>query len=251
MPFAELSTGARLHYIDTGGECTPVILVHGLLGTASQDFAEVIEWLKPNYRVLGITLRGYGYSEPKPRTFPTAFYDIDARDIIAFIDAVGLPKSHLIGYSDGGEASLIAAGLSPEKFLSVTSIGATGFMAPWIRDRTRVYPGDWISEEDRRLHGITDVKDFTRQWTDSFIAMIDAGGDLSLRNAHKVTCPVIMILGDRDTLNPSDAAQIYVDKLPNGRLLVVPDCGHGVHQEKFDVFTRELSAHFQRAGETT
>lgn len=248
MPFAELSTGARLHYIDTGGDKTPVLLVHGLLGTASQEFPTVIEWLKDDYRVIGITLRGYGYSEPKPKTFPTAFYDVDAKDIVAFIEALNLPKCHLIGYSDGGEAALIAAGYASDKLLSVTSIGATGYMAPWIRDRVGVYPGDWVSEETIRLHGITDIKDLTRQWTDSFQGMIDAGGDLSMRNAHKISCPVLMLLGDGDRLNPSDAAEIYIEKVKDGRLVVVPDCGHNVFVQKWDTFKAEVGAHLKRAG---
>ena len=105
MPFAETSTGARLHYIDTGGRKTPVLVCHGLVGTASIDMGTVIDWLKADYRVIGLTFRGYGYSEPKPKTFPPAFYDIDAKDLVAFIDAIGLPKCHLIGYSDGGEAA--------------------------------------------------------------------------------------------------------------------------------------------------
>lgn len=248
MPFAETSTGARLHYIDTGGDKPIVLVCHGLVGTAALDMGNIIDWLKDEYRVIGLTFRGYGYSEPKPRTFPPAFYDIDAKDLVAFVEALELPRCHLIGYSDGGEAVLIAAGYASDRFLSVTSIGATGYMAPWIRDRVRVYPGEWIPEDVRRLHGITDVADFTKQWTDSFQGMIDAGGDLSLRNAHKIQVPVLMLLGDRDTLNPSDAAQIYIEKVPDGRLVVIPDCGHNVHGEKFDVFKDEIRAHFQRAG---
>lgn len=249
MPFAELPTGARLHYLDTGGSGSPVVLLHGLLGTATLDFAGLIEWLKTSHRVIGVTLRGYGYSEPKPRTFPPAFYDADAKDVLALLDAIELPRCHLIGYSDGGETALVAAGYAPERFLTVTTIGATGYMAPWIRDRVRVYPGDWISADLRALHGIPDVREFTKQWTDSFQGMIDAGGDLSLRNAARLNCPVLLVLGDRDRLNPADAAQVYVDKLPDGSMLVVPDCGHAVHQEYPDTVKHALARHFERAGD--
>lgn len=248
MPFAVTSTGARLHYIDTGGDNAPVLLLHGLVGTATQDFAQVIEWLRTDYRVIGLTLRGYGYSEPKPRRFPPSFYDIDARDTLAFLEAIDLPTCHLIGYSDGGESALIAAGIAPERFRSVCTIGATGYLSPVSRDRVRVYPGDWIEPETRQLHGIADVEDFTKQWTESYQGMIDAGGDLSLRNAHKVVCPVLMLLGDRDRLNPPEAAQVYIDRVNDGRLVVVPDCGHSVHDDQWDTFRNEVRAHLERAG---
>lgn len=69
MPFAEISTGARLHYEDHGSGA-PVILVHGLLGTARAHLGGVMDWLSADYRVIGLTLRGYGQSEPKSRDFP-------------------------------------------------------------------------------------------------------------------------------------------------------------------------------------
>lgn len=249
MPFAQTSTGARLHYIDTGGTGEAVLLVHGLVGTASQHFGRLIEWLKPAYRVLGLTLRGYGYSEPKPRTFPPAFYNVDARDIVAFLDVIKPGRAHLIGYSDGGEAALVAAGLAPHHFRSVTTIGATGYLSPLSRDRVRVHPGDWITPEEVQMHGIADRAAFTKQWEDSFKGMIDAGGDLSLRNAECVTCPVLMLLGDRDTLNPAEAAQVYLDRLPHGKLEVIADCGHGVHEEKWDEFIALLGPHLKHSGE--
>lgn len=251
MPYAEISTGTRLHYLDTGGADKPaIVLVHGLLGTASTHFPQVIEWLRPRFRVIGLTLRGYGQSEPKPRTFPPAFYDADALDVLAFLDAINLPACHILGYSDGGEVALIAAGRAPERFLSVATIGATGFLSPIIRQRAWDGMGDgsWITPEERALHGIDDPAGFVRQWKESFVGMIDAGGDLSLRNAAKVTCPILILLGDRDGLNPREGADRYAAAAPNCRVVLVEDCGHPVHDDQWDVFTREMDALFASAG---
>src|SRR5262249_16101366 len=118
MPFADISTGARLYYEDRGqGE--PIILVHGLVGSPAEHFPRVMDWLEPHYRVLGLTLRGYGHSTPKPRDFPLQFYHRDANDVLAFMDALNLQQSHILGYSDGGEVSLVAVGTQPERFKSV------------------------------------------------------------------------------------------------------------------------------------
>ncbi len=251
MPYAQTSTGARLHYLDSGGADKPIIvLLHGLLGTATQHFPQVIEWLRPRFRVIGLTLRGYGQSEPKPRVFVPDFYDADALDVLAFLDALNIQSCHILGYSDGGETALVAAGRAPERFLSVSTIGATGFLSPSIRERAQNGMGDgsWLTLEDRSLHGIDDPTGFVKGWKDSFVGMIDSGGDLSLRNAQKITAPVLLLLGDRDALNPVAAAEVYVAKAPNARVVLIADCGHAVHDDQPEVFTREMDSLFVRAG---
>lgn len=56
MPFADLSTGARLHYTERNPQASgaPLVAVHGLLGTAETDLGHVLDWLgEQGYRVLG------------------------------------------------------------------------------------------------------------------------------------------------------------------------------------------------------
>ena len=116
MPLARLNTGATLHYEDTLPESDqiPVILLHGMLGTARIHLGHVMDQLRQQgFRVIGLTQRGYGESLPKPRDFPDNFYQRDCADLIAFMGAMRIDQAHLIGYSDGGEIALIAAGQHP------------------------------------------------------------------------------------------------------------------------------------------
>jgi valacyclovir hydrolase len=244
MPFAETSTGARLFYEDRG-QGDPFILVHGLIGSAAEHFPRVMDWLSPNYHVLGLTLRGFGYSEPKPRDFPIRFYHRDADDVLAFMDALSIPQAHILGYSDGGEVALIAAGIQPERFKSVMTIGAIGSFGPELRPMVqRVYPGDWISDQETEFHGIADRAQFTLAWVTAMKHYIDAGGDVSLSTAPNITAPLLMMLGERDTLNPESYARKYVAQTPNGRLEMF-HCGHGVHDEDWDNFQRVVSQFLQ------
>jgi pimeloyl-ACP methyl ester carboxylesterase len=73
MPFAQLTTGAQLHYEDTGSDKAPLLVIHGWLGTAALHFPRVTAWLEDRYRVIGPSLRGYGLSTPKPRRVPVDF----------------------------------------------------------------------------------------------------------------------------------------------------------------------------------
>lgn len=69
--------------------------------------------------------------------------------------------------------------------------------------------------------------------------MIDAGGDISLSLAPNITCPLILMLGDEDKLNPQHFGERFVKATPKGRLAMFP-CGHAVHDEQRDAF-REMT----------
>ncbi len=251
MPLARLTTGATLHYEDMrpGSEQTPVILLHGMLGTARIHLGQVMDRLhSEGYRVIGLTLRGYGQSLPKPRDFPDDFYQRDGADLIAFMDATGINKAHLIGYSDGGEIALIAAGKHPARVASCIAIGAIGHFGPELRPVfQRMYPGDWITADEKRIHGFSDAAAFTGDWVRAMTRTIDAGGDVSLSLAPNITCPLVIMLGRADKLNPWQYGQRFVDKVESGRLELF-DCGHAVHDQASEAFYRLTLQHLSAAG---
>jgi valacyclovir hydrolase len=243
MPFADLTTNARLYYDETGSGA-PYLLLHGFLGTGRLHLGPVMDWLTAEYgyHCIAPTMRGYGQSTPKPRDFPPDFYKRDALDMLAFMDALSIPKAHLLGYSDGGETALMAAGLQPERFRSVAVIGAVGYFSPEVRPAgQRMYPPTWMTAEQKALHGITNPDQFVLRWIKAFHAMIDSGGDVSLHLAHNITCPLLIMLGDQDTLNPPDCAQKFIAQTPNGRLQMFR-CGHAVQDQDWPGFQKTMRA---------
>ena len=241
MPFIELTTGARLFCEDVGkGE--PLIAIHGFLGTGREHLGNVIDWLSTEYRVLAPTIRGYGESEPKPRDYPLDFYHRDARDVLAFMDALGIDRAHILGFSDGGEISLICGGMQPERFKSVTAWGAIGYYGPAMRPfAQRMYPPTWITEEDKRLHGISDPEALVLGWINAVKYMIDMGGDVSLSLAPNIQCPLLLMLGDEDSLNPEEYGRNFVERTPNGRLVMF-QCGHPIHEQRWEEFQQVVGA---------
>ncbi|MDZ4770853.1 MAG: alpha/beta hydrolase [Chloroflexota bacterium] len=241
MPVIDLSTDARFHYEDEGSG-VPLIALHGRFGTARADLPTLIAHLSPRYRVLGPSLRGYGLSTPKPRDYPIDFYHRDARDVIAFMDALAIDRAHLIGYSDGGETALVAAGLAPERFHSVAVWGAVGYfgeaMRPWVQ---RNYPADWMDAETKALNGIDDPNPIVLEWVNALKTMIDSGGDVSLSLAPQITCPVLLMLGVTDRLNPAEYGQRFVDAAPRGTLRMF-ETGHACHDEAAEEFRQVLDA---------
>lgn len=241
MPFAALPTGATLYYDDLG-EGTPIILLHGWMGTARDDLGWLMDWLKDDYRVIGPSMRGYGQSQPRPRQYPLDHYQQDARDIIALMEALDIPKAHIMGYSDGGEVALLVGGMAPERCLSVAAWGAVGYFGELMRPALqRMYPGDYITQEERERNGITDVNAFVLGWINAAKHIIDSGGDLSLSLAPNITCPLLLMLGDQDTLNPEALAQQFIKASPGGRLVMF-SCGHAIHDEQPEQFRRVIGA---------
>ncbi len=245
MPYADLKTAARLHYEDLGHPAgTPLIAVHGFMGTARYDLGEVLDWLAAGqqWRVLGPTLRGYGGSSPKPRAFPHDFYQRDAADLLALMDALDIAQAHLLGYSDGGEVALIAAAQQPERFLSVLTWGAVGNFSPALLPAVqRMYPPTWLTPEQQHLHGIERAEPLALGWIRALTLMIQRGGDVSLSTAHRISAPLLLLLGEQDRLNPVACGQRLVQRAPRARLQTLP-CGHAIHRELPDDFRRIVSA---------
>jgi valacyclovir hydrolase len=158
--------------------------------------------------------------------------------MLAFMDALNIEKAHILGFSDGGEISLICAGMHPERFKSVVVWGAVGYFGPAMRPvAQRMYPATWMTEEDKQINGITDPDAFVLGWINAVKHMIDSGGDVSLSLAPNIACPLLLMLGDEDTLNPEEYGRNFVERTPNGRLVMF-HCGHPIHKQRWEGFQR-------------
>jgi valacyclovir hydrolase len=247
MPVIE-ANGAVIDYGDTGGDGKPVVvLIHGWLGTWDDEFGPEIEWLRPHYRVLALTRRGYGRSGPKPRTYSRDFYRRDAEDVAAWLDALGVKRAHIVGYSDGGEVAILLPIIRPDLVQSVAAWGAVGYFPPELRERVqRNYPATWVDDKTRALHGPQYIDGMVLSWVNAMKQIIDSGGNVSLAEAHTITCPLLLMLGRGDTLNPEYLGRRLVERVPHGRLLMF-DCGHPVHREQTEAFRQAVWAHLQAA----
>lgn len=247
MPVVEVN-GATIDYGDTGGNDLPVIvLIHGWLGTWDYEFGPEIDWLRSQFRVLALTRRGYGKSGPRPRTYTRDFYRRDAEDVAAWLDALGVKQAHIVGYSDGGEVAILLPIMRPDLVRSVAAWGAVGFFPPELRARVqRNYPATWVPEAIRQLHGPEDIDRMVLGWVNAMKQIIDSGGNVSLEDAHTITCPFLLMLGREDDLNPEAQGRKLVERTAQGKLLIF-DCGHPVHREQTAAFREALLKHLHAA----
>lgn len=234
MPLIE-ANGATIDYADTGGDGPPLVLIHGWLGSW-EDLRPEIEWLQAAFRVLAPTRRGYGRSGPKPRDYPRDFYRRDAEDLAAWLDALDVRDAHIVGYSDGGEVALVLPIIRPDLTRSVVTWGAVGHFTPDLRAFVqRKYPATWVDDQTRALHGPEHIDRMVLGWVTALKQIIDSGGDVSYGAADQIACPLLLMLGRDDTLNPVALGREFVERTPRGRLALF-DCGHAIHRERPDAF---------------
>ncbi|WP_066441626.1 alpha/beta fold hydrolase [Chryseobacterium sp. CCH4-E10] len=100
--YIEVEPNVKLHVIDLG-EGKPVVLIHGYpLNDASWEY-QYLPLVKAGYRVIAITLRGFGQSD-KP--YGKYNYDQFASDIKTVLDKLDIKDATLGGHSMGGAIAL-------------------------------------------------------------------------------------------------------------------------------------------------
>ena len=92
----------NVHY-DVQGEGYPLVLLHGG-GSRSQCYEEMTPILSKHFRVYTYDHRGFGETERPPE--PNLSHDLWREDLGAILDAFGLDKVALGGWSLGGGIAL-------------------------------------------------------------------------------------------------------------------------------------------------
>ncbi len=245
MPFLTVND-ATFYYEDIGSGY-PLLFLHGFLGSGRSDTSAELDWLATKYRVIAPDLRGYSQSQPKPRTYPRDFYRRDAEDMKAFCAALGIEKPHVLGFSDGGEVTLCLAEIMPLR--SAAEWGAVGYYGPNMRARIESHlPPTWVNDQMRARQGMY-WEQMVNDWVRALVEVTETGGDISHNDAHKIDCPVLIMLGTKDTLNPISTAQEFISKLKPGlgRLEIFENIGHAIHEQSPERFRQVLIEHLMQS----
>ena len=222
--------GYSLRYADTGrGE--PVFLcIHGLADTL-EVWDEIAGPLAERGRVVRIDQRGHG--ESGAPAGPCTREDL-ARDALAVLDALAIPRAILIGHSVGGIVAMAAALAAPERVAGLVLIGT----ASRCSERTAAwYERIALAAEQRGGDGLVRAiygEGSTRRVRGDAAAIAHVARMLTslyrdplTPQLAAITCPTLLLVGEKDLMGPK-ASQTIRDALPDGRaeLFVMPGCGH-------------------------
>ena len=115
--------GTFVHYVDEG-EGIPIILLHGT-GASLHTWDLWAERLKNRYRVLRITLPGFGLSGPH---FDKKYKIKDYVNLLEnFVEKIGVEKFHLVGNSLGGSIAWLYSSFYGKKVNKLVLINSSGF----------------------------------------------------------------------------------------------------------------------------
>ena len=111
----------RLHYLDSVGEKTPLLFMHGLTANAHAFDGLVQAGLTDFCRFISVDLRGRGESDQPAKGYTMKEH---AADILGLMDALGIENCDLGGHSFGALLSLYMAVHHPDRIRRLILVDA-------------------------------------------------------------------------------------------------------------------------------
>jgi pimeloyl-ACP methyl ester carboxylesterase len=251
--------GYATHYIEMGsGE--PVILLHGYFYDSLQ-WSKNLGALAARFKVYALDLWGFGYSTREPMDYG---YPLYVRQLLKFMDVLGIEKASLVGQSMGGGTAILFATQRLErvnKLVLVASGGLPNPQSPVMRiaglpgigeflfglkgSRRGILKANFIYDENKltdeyveavtrfqKVKGTTEVllKVLRKRFWDTLSKEIHTLGKMSL--------PVLIVWGRQDKSIPVKLARDMHHILKGSRLEIIDQAGHCPNDEQPEVFNR-------------
>ena len=236
---------------DVHGAGPPLVLLHGATSSGREDFAAQIPLFSKAFRVYVPDARGHAGTK---WDVASGFrYDWLVDDLEAFADALGLETFHVLGFSMGAMTALQFAVRAPDRLRTLVVIGITTHREPRtsvaqrLMDPQRALQRDprWASELGLR-HDPVQGEGAWQRLLPAIAADIAVQPLLGPAELHSIDCPAMVVCGDHDPFVPVEHAAGVARQVPDGRLFVVPDCGHEVMVRRPGLFN-EATAGFYRS----
>ena len=248
MPRINVS-GVGLYY-ESRGSGEPIVFIHGL-GSYTGDWQAQVDALSDRFRVVTVDLRGHGQSDKPAGPYSVPMF---ASDLAGLIRALDLGPAHIVGLSLGGAVAFQFAVDSPSLVRTLTIVNSgPSFVVSWkirLALFIRIFMlkvfglkklGETIAA---RLFPKPEQEAMRRAFVEHLATNDPRAYEASTRavagwtvedKLGAITCPVLVISGDRD-YTPVSMKEAYVRKLPDARLEVMADAGHACSIERPEAF---------------
>jgi pimeloyl-ACP methyl ester carboxylesterase len=240
---------------DSGGET--LLLVHGI-GQSLFTWRQSIDFFADSgYRVIAMDLAGCGFSG-----HPNIYFTVEENALVigAFLDAMGVKKTHIAAFSTGALSALVYAYTYPHRVdrlilvspggpnenypfslrMLTTWLGRTIFLAYLSEASVRSILSDLFFDATQLRPDVVtgyykplrhrDVREtlvmMMMQFDDTYVKSLLKG----IRNR------TLVFSGTEDKLHREDMIRDYALILPNAEHIRLRNCGHLLHEEKADRF---------------
>jgi pimeloyl-ACP methyl ester carboxylesterase len=243
--------GVEFAYRELGtGSDIPVVFLHHLTAVLDDWDPRIIDGIAAHHRVIAFDNRGVGGTGS---SVPHTVEQMGA-DAIAFIRALGLERVDLFGFSLGGGVAqmvalqapelvrrMILAGTGPRGGGGIDQITKIAVIAYLKAGLTFSDPRNFLffprtaegkraaSEYLNRLKERTQNRDkrISMQARIAQLKAIRHAGQSQPDDLSLVTQPVFVANGDHDLMVDSSHSADMARRLPNARLKIYPNSGHG------------------------
>jgi len=241
--------GVRVFYRQVAGEGTPTVYCHGN-PTHGEDWLPFMQRGGP---AVAIDMPGWGRSDrPDPGRFDCTMHGLSAF-LERCLDQLGVGRRKLVVH-DWGSLALIGAQRRPELVEKLVVINAVpllaGYRWHWVAQiwRRRLLGELVNATTTRRSMALTmrQARGDRSPMPPEFVEMVwrhwdrgtqravlrlyrDADPDrlaVAGKDLGKLTCPSLVLWGDRDPYLPTKFARDYASVLPNAELGIIQGAGH-------------------------
>lgn len=258
MPQIPVRTGATLNY-EISGSGEPLLLIMGTSG-AIPLWAEMIPRLAATHQVIAFDNRGLGGSDRG--TGPISVASL-AEDASALLEALEVPRAHVLGWSLGSAAVQELALAHPDQVASALMYATWGrcdgfqrsvlsaLRLPYVhRDMESAFATAGLAFSPQLL----DHPDFGQMLEPMLpafpqneeqmqVTVEQWDADLAhdtLDRLGAITAPTLVVVGEQDLLTPPWQAKKVADAIPGARyeLVTGPGSSHGMHIERPEELTK-------------
>lgn len=218
-----------LHYIEAG-EGFPLILLHGNGGSSSY-FEHQIPYFAKRYHVYAVDTRGHGASPRGTAPFTMRQF---AEDLRGFMDAQGIKKAHILGFSDGGNIAMTFALRYPERIEKLILNGAnlhTGGVKRHLQIPIEI---------GYRLAKLSAEKSPQAKLKCELLGLMVNEPNLRAVQLKALCMPTLVLVGSNDMIQASHSKEIAV-ALPNAQLVTLKG-GHCIAAESPTEYNRVVDA---------
>lgn len=261
--YIEVEKNVKLHVTDLG-EGQPIVLIHGWpLSDAMYEYQ--YQYLsRRGFRVIGITLRGFGKSDK-----PYGRYDFDvfSDDIKIVLEKLNINNAVLGGFSMGG--AVVLHYITKYNSAHVSKLALFGAAAPsWKKREGSPYGVSQADADGLIKQTLTAREDLLAGLGSAFVAKegnisknvekwmeninleaspyavtesIRSLSNLDLRpELSKIKIPVAIFHGTQDKLCPIEFAVELNKGIKNSSIIRFENSGHALFVEEMDKFNTEL-----------
>jgi len=263
--YIEVERNVHLHVTDAG-EGRPVVLIPGWPLSDEMYEYQYNDLMNKNFRVIGITLRGFGKSS-KPYGVSDYDYDTHSRDIKSVLDQLDIKDAVLGGFSMGG--AIVIRYIVKYNSAHVSKLVLAGAAAPsWTQRENYPYnlPSASVDElitltfQDRpkllsdfaKIFSATEktLNEGIGNWLNKIGISASAYAtaqclyalrDTDLRgDLKKINIPTLIMHGKKDKICSYDLALQMEAGIKDSQLVSFENSGHSLFLEETKKFNDEL-----------